>query len=64
MHCKLNFVWDLCWMVFVSANLEVQQRGITATQEILTALLDGVEAPTGGLQSKVYVADIMPNRPD
>lgn len=51
-------------MVFVSANLEVQQRGITATQEILTALLDGVEAPTGGLQSKVYVADIMPNRPD
>lgn len=43
---------------------EVQQRGIAATQEILTALLDGVESDNGkGQQAKVHILDILPNRP-
>ncbi|CAK9080748.1 Uncharacterized protein SCF082_LOCUS38473, partial [Durusdinium trenchii] len=41
----------------------VQQRGIAATQEILTALLDGVESDNGkGQQAKVHILDILPNR--
>ena len=39
--------------------LQVQQRGVDGTKEILQALVDKVDIP----DKKVYVADMTMNRP-
>lgn len=44
---------------FRGASSEAQQRGALATSQIVTGLMDGLEATHG---SEVFVADLLGNR--
>ena len=54
-----------CRLANRKISLEVQQRGVAATGDVLTALLDGVEPENGRVaESKVFVLDVLPSRQD
>lgn len=50
----LKFGFFLGWAIF-----EAAQRGVLATQQLLQALVEGIDAPDN---TTIYVVDLVPNR--